>query len=101
MNSNRTVTGHWDGETISRPKTLGERHPDLMKPKSKALEVKKISKEEILAKFKARHGGAKTMALNADKTRDAMKSHISKHGSEMSSKDKTNYQHRTGRAYSE
>lgn len=37
---NRTITGHWEGKEISRPKTLGERHPELFKkktPKSKAL----------------------------------------------------------------
>lgn len=39
VKSNRKITGHWGHETISRPKTLGERHPYLFKKsiKSKAL----------------------------------------------------------------
>lgn len=95
---NRTVTGHWGSETISRPKTLGERHPGMFSPKHKALEKGKISKAEMVAKFKAKHGGAKTMALNAEKVRSDIHSHSSK---EMNDKEKKDYQHRTGRAYSE
>lgn len=30
----RTITGNWDGEVISRPKTLGERHPNMFKKKA-------------------------------------------------------------------
>lgn len=45
MKPNRIKTGEWDGETISRPKTLGERHPDMFKKKTgsklKALEKMK------------------------------------------------------------
>ncbi len=37
MKENRTKTGEWEGETISRPKTLGERHPEAFKAKTKAL----------------------------------------------------------------
>ena len=39
VKSNRTVTGHWGHETISRPKTLGERHSNMFK--KKAIEVMK------------------------------------------------------------
>lgn len=41
MKSNRKITGHWGHETISRPKTLGERHPNIFKAKSKAIKVMK------------------------------------------------------------
>lgn len=51
---NRVKTGDWDGEPISRPKTLGERHPNMFKKQSHkgiALDRAKVSKEEIVAKI--------------------------------------------------
>lgn len=36
---NRTITGHMDGEIISRPKTLGERHPEMFKKKGSKLKA--------------------------------------------------------------
>lgn len=36
---NRTITGEWNGQPISRPKTLGERHPEMFKKKGSKLKA--------------------------------------------------------------
>lgn len=101
--NNRTITGSWGGETISRPKTIGERHQSH---KGLALDRAKISKEEMNAKFRAaqikRAGGADKFKASIESSRAKILSHMKSHTEkEMSNSEKTNYQHKVGRAYSE
>lgn len=65
-------------------------------PKANAL--KKMSKEELKAKFIARHGGVNAMHENANKVRGEIHKHS---GKTYSEKEKSDYQHRTGRGYHE
>ncbi len=88
---NRTVTGHWGHETISRPKTLAERHPDMFKPKHKALE--KTAQGKIILK--------KPRMLTEAESKEKTKHWPTGHSKALNEKEQRDYQHRTGRGYNE
>lgn len=84
--NNRTITGSWGGETISRPKTIGERHH--MNSKHKALEHS-ASGKIILKKPRML-----TEAERKEKTKNWPKGHTPE-------PNHSHYQKAIGRAYSE
>lgn len=94
---NRTITGHWGKETISRPKTLEERHPDTFKPKHKALE----REGPALWKAKAAAKGGEARKKEIETARSKILAHMSKSRTEPTEHEQRNYQNRTGRGYNE
>lgn len=77
-------------------------HP--MKPKNIALDRKKVSKEEVVARFKekqiAKHGGVEKYQKHLQDTRNSISKALSSH-KEPSDKEKSEHQSRIGRAYND
>jgi len=75
-----------------------------MKPKNIALDRKKVSKEELVAKFKerqiAKHGGIEKFQKHLQDTRNSIGKALSSH-KEPSAKEKSEHQLRIGRAYND